>query len=158
MKICMILYDMQEFGGLEEYAVSLAIGLKQQGQNVCFLSAAWVNPENQYSRRLKASDVPLIQPPEWISKPASDWDTKEQILRGVMWLFSPLTFFMGLGVSILKRRSLKKAWSSAYNWLKGKLMDRFIGRDHRKIIGHLLLNWWNFRWHPGILHIHGYTT
>ena len=43
MKICMISYDMQEFGGLEEYAVNLAIGLKQQGQDVSYLSAAWVH-------------------------------------------------------------------------------------------------------------------
>ena len=121
-------YDMQEFGGLEEYAVNLAIGLKQQAQAVSYLSAAWVEPDNQYARRLRASGIPLVQPPKWISKPASDWATKERILRGVMWLFSPLTLFMGPWVSIFKRRPLGQSWKSAHNWLKGQLMDRFIGQ------------------------------
>ena len=107
MRILMISYDMQDFGGLEEYAVNLAIGLKQQGHDVSYMSAAWVAPENQYSRRLKANTIPLVQPPVWISKPVSDWDTKERILRNVMLVLSPLTFLMGLGVSILKRRLLK---------------------------------------------------
>ena len=75
-----------------------------------------------------------------------------------MWLFSPLILFMGLGVSLLKRRSLKQAWTSAHNWLKGQLMDRFIGHDYRKFIGRMLLNWWNLRWHPEIMHVQGYTT
>ena len=158
MRICLISYDVQDFGGLEEYAVNLAIGLKQQGHDVSYVSAAWVSPENQYSRRLKASNIPLIQPPKWISNPLSNWETKERILRRLMWFFSPLTLFLGLGVSVLKRRPLKPAWKSAYNWLKGKLMDRFIGPDYRRYIGIVLLNLWNLRWHPDILHIQGYTT
>ena len=158
MRICMVSYDFQDFGGLEEYAVSLAIGLKQQGQEVSYLSAAWVNPDNQYSRRLKAWNISLVQPPKWISKPASDWDTKEQILRWVMILFSPVILFLGFGVSIIKWRSLKQACTSAHNWLKGQLMRRFIGREYREIIGRILLNWWNLRWRPDILHIQGYTT
>lgn len=158
MKILMVSYDMQDFGGLEEYAVNLAIGLKQQGQAVRWLSAAWVNPENQYARRLKDAGIFLVQPPEWISKPASDWDTKERILRGLMLVLSPLTFFLGLGLSLFKRRSFTQAWTSAYNWLKGKLMDKFLGRDFRPNLGRLLLNWWNWRWHPEMIHIQGYTT
>ena len=63
----MISYDMQDFGGLEEYAVNLAIALKKHGNDVSYVSCAWVAPENQYARRLKANDVPLIQPPRWIS-------------------------------------------------------------------------------------------
>jgi glycosyltransferase involved in cell wall biosynthesis len=158
MRICMISYDMQDFGGLEEYAVNLANGLKQQGHDVSYLSPVWVSPENQYSRSLKANHIPLIQPPAWISKPASNWDTKEQILHIVMRLFSLLTMLMGMGVSILKRRSFNQAWTSAHNWLKGQLMERFIGHDYRKSLGRVLLNWWKFRWHPDILHIQGYTT
>jgi glycosyltransferase involved in cell wall biosynthesis len=158
MKICMVSYDFQDFGGLEEYAVNLAIGLKQQGQDVSYLSAAFVDPENQYARRLKDWNIPLVHPPEWISAPASNWDTKERILHGVMWLLWPLTLFMGLGLSIFKKRSLNQARTSAHNWLKGKLMDRIIGRDYRKSLGQVLLDWWNFRWYPEILHIQGYTT
>jgi glycosyltransferase involved in cell wall biosynthesis len=158
MKILMISYDMQDFGGLEEYAVNLAIGLKQQGQVVSYMSMAWVNPENQYSHRLKDAGIPIVQSSKWISDLASNWGTKERILRNVMLVLSPLTFIMGFGVSALKRRSLTQAWTSAYNWLKGKLMDGFIGHDYRKLLGRVLLNWWNFRWHPEMIHIQGYTT
>ena len=48
MRIGMICYDMQEFGGLEEYATNLAVGLKQQGHEVSCLSLTWAPPENQY--------------------------------------------------------------------------------------------------------------
>jgi len=154
----MISYDMQDFGGLEEYAINLAIGLKQQNQDVSYMSMAWVDPENQYFRRLNDAGITLVQPPKWISDLASDWETKERVLRNVMLFFSPLTFFMGLGVSIIKKRSIKDAWNSAYNWLKGKLMDGFIGHDYRKFLGRMLLNRWNSRWHPEIIHIQGYTT
>ena len=154
----MISYDMQDFGGLEEYAVSLAIALKQQGNKVSFVSTTSVSPKNQYSRRLKSNNIPLVQPLDWISKPASDWATKEKILYGAMWFFSPLTFLLAVSLSILKRRYFKYSWKSSFNWLKSKLMDRFIGPDYRKLLGRILLNWWNLRWQPDILHIQGYTT
>jgi glycosyltransferase involved in cell wall biosynthesis len=158
MKILMVSYDMQDFGGLEEYAVNLAIGLQQQGQAVSYMSMAWVHPENQYARRLKDAGIPLAQPPKWISDLASNWGTKERILRTVMLILSPLTFLLGLGLSLLKRRSFNQAWTSSYNWLKGKLMDRIIGHDYRKSLGRFLLNQWNVRWHPEVIHIQGYTT
>ena len=44
----MVLHDPQEFGGLEEYAIALAIGLQRQGQDVCVLSTTWVILDNQY--------------------------------------------------------------------------------------------------------------
>ncbi len=158
LRICLISYDIQEFGGLEEYAVNLAIGLKHQGYEVSYLSAAWARQDNQYVRRLKANDIPLFQPPEWLSKPVSDWATKEKILHRVMWFLSPLTFLLGIGVCIIKRRSIERSLTSAHNWLKGHLMDRFIGPDRRKWLGLWLLNVWRYCWHPDVLHIQGYTT
>ncbi|MBI4761673.1 MAG: glycosyltransferase family 4 protein [Chloroflexota bacterium] len=158
MKILMVSYDMQDFGGLEEYAVSLAVALQQQGQQVSWLSAAWVHPENQYARRLRDAGIPLVQPPAWISKPASDWETKERILLWTMRLLGPFVLFLALGVSLLKRRPFAQARVSAYNFLKGWLMDRVMGPDYRKVLARLLLNWWNLRWRPDILHIQGYTT
>jgi glycosyltransferase involved in cell wall biosynthesis len=154
----MVSYDMQDFGGLEEYATNLAIGLQQQGHEVSFLSAAWTAPTNQYLCRLKSHHIPIIQPAEWISKPASDWAIKEKILRVVMRLFAPLTFLLGIGQAVLKRRSPTASWESAYNWLKGQLMDRIIGPDRRKFLGKLLLNWWRIRWHPDILHVHDFSN
>jgi glycosyltransferase involved in cell wall biosynthesis len=158
MRIGMISYDMQDFGGLEEYAVNLAIGLKQQGHAVSYLSAAAVPLENQYSHRLRANNIPLFQPPPWISKPASDWPTKEKILRMVMWFFSPITFLLGVISAIFGRHSLKQSLTSAHNFLKGQLMSRVIGHDYRKVLGSILLTWWRVRWRPDILHIQGYTT
>jgi len=157
MRIGMISYDMQDFGGLEEYAVNLAVGLKQLGHAVTYLSAEWVHPNNQYARRLKAHQIPLYQPPKWISRPASNWVAKERLLRAVMWIFSPLVLVMGIALSIVKLRSPISAIISAHNFLKGQLMDRVIGRDYRKVIGRVLLTWWKSRWKPDILHIHGYT-
>jgi glycosyltransferase involved in cell wall biosynthesis len=63
-----------------------------------------------------------------------------------------------MGLSLLKRRSFNQAWTSAYNWLKGKLMDKFLGRDFRPSLGRLLLSWWNWRWRPEMIHVQGYTT
>jgi len=158
MRIGLISYDMQDFGGLEEYAVNLAIGLKQQGQMVSYLSCAWVSPENQYALRLKDNQIPLVQPPKWISKLASDWETKEKVLRGVMIVLSLLTFILGMGLALLKRRRFREAWTSAYNFIKGKIMDGLLGHDYRKSLGRWLLNSWQKRWHADIYHIQGYTN
>lgn len=158
MRIGLISYDMQDFGGLEEYAVNLAIGLKRQGQMVSYISCAWVSPENQYAVRLKDHQIPLVQPPRWLSKLASDWESKEKILRGVMIVLSPLTFILGVVLALFKRRHFKDAWTSAYNFLKGKIMDGVLGHDYRKSLGRWLLNSWQKRWHTDIYHIQGYTT
>lgn len=154
----MISYDMQDFGGLEEYAVSLAVGLKQRGHDVSYVSCAWVSPENQYARRLKVHEIPLIQPPKWISDIACDWNTKEKLLRWMMALLSPLTVVLGVVVAILKRRRFAGAWSSAYNFLKGRLMNKVIGHDYRKVISPILLNLWQARWGSEIYHVQGYTN
>ncbi len=158
MKIGMISYDMQDFGGLEEYAVNLAIALKKQGNEVNYLSCAWVAPENQYARRLKANAVPLVQPPKWISDLASNWDTKEKVLRWIMIALSPLTLLMGVGVALFKRRRFIEAWTSAYNFSKGRIMNATLGNDDRPRVGRWMLNRWRANWQPDILHIQGYTT
>lgn len=158
MKIGMISYDMQDFGGLEEYAVNLAIALKKQGNEVNYLSCAWVAPENQYARRLKANDVLLVQPPKWVSDLASNWGTKEKVLRWIMITLSPLTLLMSMGMALFKRRRLTEAWTSAYNFLKGRIMNATLGHDDRPRVGRWLLDRWRAKWRPDILHIHGYTT
>lgn len=158
MRICMISYDMQDFGGLEEYAANLAIVLKHRGHHISYVSCAWVSPENQYVRRLKADGIPLVHPPKWLSDIVCDWDTKEKLLRWAMALFTPLTTALGVAVAVLKRRRFTDARMSAANFLKGKLMDGFIGRDYRRVISPILLNCWQARWRSDIYHIHGYTT
>jgi glycosyltransferase involved in cell wall biosynthesis len=158
MNICMVVYDMQKFGGLEEYAVNLAIALRNQRHRVSFLSAEWVEPENQYVRRLKESDIPLAQPPGWISRLASDWETKEKVLRGVLRLACPLTFFLAAVMLLTGKRPFTRARTSAHNWLRGHIMKSLIGPDRRQSLARCLLKWWRLRWRPDLLHIHGYTT
>lgn len=154
----MITYDMQDFGGMEEYAVNLAIGLKEGGQDVSYVSCAWVSPENQYVRRLAGYQIPVVKPPRWISDLASDWRTKEKVLHAIMIALSPLTLAFGVAVSLLKRRPFVSAWTSAYNFLKGKIMDSVVGRDYRNVLGPILLDWWRSRWKADLYHVHGYTN
>jgi glycosyltransferase involved in cell wall biosynthesis len=157
MKICMILHDPQEFGGLEEYAVTLAISLKQRGQDVSVLSTTWVPRTNQYVSRLLENGVPYIQIPKWLSQPVSHWPTKERILKVVLWLLSPLTLLLTLGLIILRRNDWNQSWKSVNGWL-GKKIFRLIAPNGYKRLFLLLLGWWRMRWHPEVLHVQGYTT
>jgi glycosyltransferase involved in cell wall biosynthesis len=154
----MVFYDMQEFGGLEEYAVELAIALQQQGHAVSALSAAWIPADNQYLVRLRQHGVPVAQVPKWLSLPASDWPTKERILTALMWLLAPVVYLLGTGLALARGRAWRASVTSARNWLRGQLMSRAIGPDRRRSLGRLLLHWWRLRWRPDILHIHGYTS
>ena len=159
MKIGFVFYDMQDFGGLEEYAVALAGSLKKdEGQEVSVLSTSWVPLENQYRLRLQEDGIRLVEPPKWLSLAASDWDTKEKILARTMWLLTPLVYILGSGLSLFQRRPWRTSITSARNWLQGKLMKHAIGSDRREPLTRLLLKWWQLRWQPDILHIQGYTT
>ena len=157
MRIGIIFYDMQEFGGLEEYAVSLAISLQKKGNQVNVVSTAWVSPDNQYLNWLQQNRIPIIQLPKWISDPATDWPTKEKLLSGLMWLFTPIVSILALVLSVFRRKSWGQSRTSAHGWLREKF-GRFIGPDWRKPIARLLLSWWQYRWKPEILHIQGYTS
>ena len=158
MRIGMVFYDIQDFGGAEEYGFALANSLQQQGHSVSILSLAWAPPDNQYLQSLRQSKIKYTQPPKWISNPMSDWPTKDKILTVAMWLLTPLTLLLAVGVLLVKRRSFKKSFISAHGWLRGTLMKYIIGPDYRKLFGRALLNWCLFRWRPDILHIHGYTS
>ena len=154
----MVLYDMQEFGGLEEYATTLAIELRGRGHQVSMLSTAWVPTANQYLRRLRANGISVAQLPRWISHPASDWQTKEKILNVFTWLFSPFILLLGILLFIVRRRSGADALHSARSWLRGQLMKRFIGPDWRQPFTRLMLGFWKIAWRPDILHVQGFTT
>lgn len=154
----MILYDMQELGGLEEYTITLAMGLQQMGHEVSLLSTAWVPPANQYLARLRQTPVRFYQLPKWISLPASDWTTKEKILNGLTWLCIPLILLLGLAIMVAKRTSPVDAFQSARNWFRGHAMKRVIGPDWRKPFVRLMLAYWKATWQPNVLHIQGYTT
>ena len=154
----MILHDPQEFGGLEEYAVTLAIGLKQRGQHVSVLSTTWVSNENQYVRRLIANDVVYIQVPKWLSRPASHWPTKQKILSVILLLASPLIFIAAVGLRIIRRKSWHHVWASAYGWLRGQIQYRWIAPNWYQPLTRILLTWWHLRWRPDLFHIQGYTS
>jgi glycosyltransferase involved in cell wall biosynthesis len=154
----MILYDPQEFGGLEEYATMLGIGLQKKGHEVSFLSMTWIPAQNQYARRIREHQIDFVQVPKWLSRPASHWSTKERILAGVMWLLMPLVYLFAGGLMLRRSISWEKAYESAFGWLRGQVHGRLTAPDRRRPLGILLLNWWNRRWRPDLLHIQGYTN
>lgn len=158
MRICMILHDPQPFGGLEEYAVTLAIGLQQRGQQVSVLSTTWVPKDNQYVHRLVENGVVYVQVPKFLSRPASHWETKQKILRTVLWLANPLNFLLALGLLLIRRTGWRQAWMSAHGWLRGQIQYRFIASLRYQPLTLLLLDWWRLRWRPDLLHIQGYTS
>ena len=154
----MIMHDPQEFGGLEEYAVTLAISLKQRGQQVSVLSTTWVPADNQYVKRLLVNGVRYVQVPKWFSRPASHWPTKERIVAGLVWLATPLVFLSAATLLVLKRSSWRQALKSAQGRFRRELWARFVKENRYKPLFLMLLGWWRFFWHPDILHIQGYTT
>ena len=158
MRICMVGYNFNEFGGLEEFAVGLAVSLKQQGHEVSFLSAAWGPPDNQYIRRLHQGHVDFVQLPKWLWLLASHWPTKEKIRAVALLVMTPFVYMLGGLVLLLKRRSWAQSLTSTRNWIQGQLMTHIIGPDRYKPVTRMLLNWWRFRWHPDLIHIHGYTS
>jgi len=158
MRICMAVNNMNEFGGLEEFAKNLAIGIQQEGHQVSVFSTVWVLPNNQYLRSLRENNVTVVQMPKWLSLIISDWPTKEKILAVAMWLSTPLVYLLGGMLFLLRRNFWEQSLSSARNWLHGQWMSRFIGPDRRKPFARLLLNWWRFRWRPDLIHIQGYTS
>ncbi len=157
MKICVIVNNMNEFGGLEEFAKNLAVGVQSQGHPVSFFSTVWVTPDNQYLRGLRQNGVTFIQLPKWLSMPISDWVTKEKIISKVMWLSTPLVYLLGLVLMLVKRRSWNQSKRSAWNWLQGR-WGKLIGPDRRAPFVRLFLNWWKFTWKPDLIHIQGYTN
>jgi hypothetical protein len=131
MRIGMILTDMNEFGGAEEIAVTLAISLQQQGHQVGFISTGWVPSDNQYLRQLRKNKVTFVRWPQWIVRPTTHWPTKEKILAATMKLLTPLIYLLGMMLFLLKRRSWQESLESASGWLQGQI-SRLIGPDRRK--------------------------
>jgi glycosyltransferase involved in cell wall biosynthesis len=158
MRVCVLFYDMQEFGGLEEIATTLAIGMTEEGHQVSVVSTAWVPPNNQYLLRLQQHRIPVVQLPRWLSAVASDWATKEKMLTVATWLVKPLIYLLASGILLLRRKTWRQALVSSQGWVRGQLMKRFIGKDRREPLMRILLSWWQWRWQPDILHIHGYTN
>ena len=157
MRVCMVLYDFQDFGGLEEYVATLAIGLRALGHETSVLSCAWVSEDNQYRRRLVEQGVPVVDMPRWISRPASDWDVKMRILGRLMRMLSPVSAVLAAMHMVLTRGDWSQSLASARGWVSGRIM-RCLAPDRRPVIGRWLLAWWRLRWRPDLLHVHGYTT
>jgi len=158
MKICLVIHELQEFGGLEEYASSLGVALKQAGHDVSVLSDAWAPGENQYIRRLRHGGVTYVQLPKWLSLPASDWQTKERILRIAVAACAPLIYLLALGLLLVRRGSWQSSVTSVLNRLRAVLTVHVIGPDRRQPLARMLLRWWRVWWQPDVLHLQGYAT
>ena len=158
MKVCLVIHELQEFGGLEEYVVGVAQAVVQAGQDVSVLSDAWAPAGNQYVRRLREAGVRYVQPPKWLSLPASDWQTKERILRVVVTAAAPLVYLAALGLFMVRRGAWRASITSARNRLQAVLMTHVIGPNRGKPLGRMLLRWWRLWWRPDLLHLQGYST
>ncbi|HEX9018011.1 MAG TPA: glycosyltransferase family 4 protein [Anaerolineaceae bacterium] len=158
MRVCMVVSNLLDFGGLEEFAKNLAVGVQRQGVEVSVLSTTWVPPQNQYLRGLRDANITYVQLPRWISLINTDWTTKEKILKVLMVLCSPVTLVLALGLLVTGRRNLGGAFSSAYHWLQGKLMAKVVAPDRSKPFARRLLGSWKSRWKYDLIHIHGYTS
>lgn len=154
----MVFFGLEEFGGLEEFAKDLAIGIKLQGHEISALSTAWVPANNQYVRSFAANDIRYFQPARWLSLPASDWPTKERLLARTLRLATPIIYVLAALLWLKRRGAWHSTLTSTRNWLQGQLMQHVIGPDRRKWLGQLLLEWWRLTWRFDVLHIHGYTT
>jgi glycosyltransferase involved in cell wall biosynthesis len=154
----MVFYDMQEIGGLEEYAVTLASSLQQKGNPVSALVAMWAPPDNQYVRRLRDAGVRVVQWPKWVSYPASHWPTKVRFATSLTWVCGPLVFALAVADVLVRRKAWSQSRDSARNWLRGQLLNRVVGPDRRQTLARGLLRWWRVRWHPDVLHVQGYTS
>ena len=158
MRICMVVNNMNAFGGLEVFAQNLAVGIQQQGHQVSVLSTVWTSPDNQYMRSLLQNRVTIVQPPKRLSLFTSDWPTKEKLLSAAMRLSAPLIYLLG-GLRFLRGgKSWGQSIDSARNWLRGQWLNRILGPDRRRPLTRFLLKWWQLRWHPDLIHIHGYTS
>jgi glycosyltransferase involved in cell wall biosynthesis len=157
MRICMILHDPQEIGGLEELTTTLAIELHQRGHQVSVVSTKWVSSDNQYLRRLLENDVKVVQAPKWLSMPASHGFTKQKIVDVLLWLALPLRVILAGGLLVFRKVSWGQSLSSTRGWLRRQFFG-FIAPDRYMSLTLLILNWWRICWRPDLLHIQGYTT
>jgi len=158
MRVCMVLHDPQAFGGLEEIAATVAIGLREQGIDVSVLSDKWTPPDNQYVRRVREHGVTWVQMPRWLSYPASDWDTKERLLRALMSVCTPVVWGLSVPVWMARRGDWRTANASAHNWLRGVLTRWLVAPDRTEPLTRCLLSYWRWRWRPDVLHVQGYTN
>lgn len=156
LKVGAMFFDMQDFGGLEEYAVELAAALQRRGDQVTVYCAAWTPPTNQYRRRVEAAGIRLVQPYKHLSLIASDWPTKERLLRMIVRAAAPLTCLMALGLSVVRRQSFARSRASAEGWFRNHVC-RLTGPDRRALLTRLMLKFSWLRGAPDVIHIHGYT-
>jgi len=158
MRVCMVLHDPQPFGGLEEYAVTLALCLQQKGNSVSVLSTTWVPPENQYIKRLRDARIPCMQVPRWLSRPASHWPTKMRLLAAALKTLTPLTCVLAAALCLLRHTSWKLARASAGNRLSQLLLAKIVAHNYYRPLSRVLLEYWRMRWRPDVIHVQGYTT
>jgi len=154
----MVVYELLDYGGLEEIVATLAPALRQRGHPASVICLNYTPPGNQYRRALEAGGVPLAQFPAWVWALAPDWAGRERLTARLLRALRPLIWLLALAVWAARRRPWPQALASAQGWLRGLLWARLTGPDRREALARLLLRWWRWRWRPDVLHIHGYTS
>ncbi len=154
----MVVYELLDYGGLEEIVATLAPALRQRGHPVSVVCLNFVPSGNQYRRALESGGVQLAQFPPWVWALAPDWAGREGVTAALLRALTPIAWVLALAVWAVKRRPWPQALASAQGWLRGQLWARLTGPDRREALARLLLRWWRWRWRPDVLHIHGYTS
>jgi len=156
LAIALAALDFQDFGGLEEILVELAIGLQEDGNDVTVYTCTWASHENQYVRRLRDANVRLVQPNRALSHLAQDWATKERLLAVLMRCLAPLTFLLAAYDKLVRGKDWRSARHSAFCWLRGRV-GKIILRDRRPWLARWTLRADWMRRRPDVIHIHGFT-
>jgi glycosyltransferase involved in cell wall biosynthesis len=155
MRISHIFHHFNTFGGAEEHITKLAELQKANGYdvNVCLIQT--VAEQNQYVQRLKLAGIVIYQWPLWFSRIISDWETRESILRQIIFYTTPLIFIIVSIVSRISNQSRTSLRASVEGRLRTLLSKHlFLSRERQLFI--LMLNWLYFRHKPDVLHMHSY--
>lgn len=155
MRIDHIFHHLNPFGGAEEHMVTLAVLQKEQGDEstICLIQA--VAAQNQYAKRLQASQVPICQWPVWLSPLWSDWTTQERLLHWWLRGLLPVTL---LGTAFLSWQR-HQPWTHARLSVEGRLRmlgKRLLDPRHEQRLFLLLLAWRYRQARPDVLHVHSY--
>lgn len=158
MRILLIGGRLAPIGGADEHIATLACELSKRGHQVAFLSRCYVNPENQYLRRMKACNIQCDVLFKWIDfyiVHRESWRLK--LINLCIAVLIPLLWCIAWIDGKRRKRSIQRSFAGCRGALIG-LLSRFWPPQEPE----LLFNSWAFRRlgkllrqiQPDVIHIH----
>lgn len=141
MRICMIVQTLEKFGGLEEIVTTLAVSLSQRGHKPAVVSTVWVQPDNQYKRRLERNGIRLVQWP-------------------IMQLVRPLAWMLDGVPALIRTRSRSRAVAAVRqreHWASHDLGWTYLTSRRHAAWTRRLLTAFCAIWRPDLVHVHSYV-